>query len=246
MRPPPWKVGELAKRTGVSVRTLHHYEEVGLLSPSHRSEAGYRLYAEADVERLQQVLTLKTLGFPLEEIRDFLNRPEVTPDRVLQIQIVHLREQIELRRRLCERLERIARHWQGAEPVPTEEFLQAIQETQMLEKYYTPEQLEELKQRREALSEGRMREVEREWPELMAQVQAEMDKGTDPADERVQELARRWMGLIQEFTGGNPGIHQSLSRMYQQEPVVHGMDTGAMGGMSEYITRALQAGTKGE
>jgi DNA-binding transcriptional MerR regulator len=55
MRPPPWKVGELAKRTGVSVRALHHYDEIGLLSPSHRSEAGYRLYTEIDVARLQQI-----------------------------------------------------------------------------------------------------------------------------------------------------------------------------------------------
>src|SRR6476646_6711292 len=70
MRPPPWKVGELAKRTGVSVRALHHYDEIGLLSASLRSESGYRLYTEADVIRLQQIRSLRSLGFSLDESRE--------------------------------------------------------------------------------------------------------------------------------------------------------------------------------
>ena len=69
MQPTAMKVGELAKRTGVSVRTLHYYDEIGLLSPSHRSEAGYRLYSAEDIARLQQIKSLRQLGFRLEEIR---------------------------------------------------------------------------------------------------------------------------------------------------------------------------------
>lgn len=244
MRPPPWKVGELAKRTGVSVRTLHHYDEIGLLSPSHRSESGYRLYTEADVVRLQQVRSLRTLGFSLEEIGAFLKRPGVTPDRVLQLHIAHLKERIEMQQRLCDRMEAIARRWGADETVPTEEFLQIIEVTTMLDKYYTPEQMEELKQRREALGEDRIRQAEGDWKELMAQVQAEMDKGTDPADERVQQLARRWMGLVQEFTGGNPGITQSLGRMYKEETTVAGLDTAHMRQMMEYVGKAMAASKK--
>ena len=241
MRPPPWKVGELARRTGVSVRTLHHYDEIGLLSPSHRSEAGYRLYTEADVVRLQQIRSLRTLGFSLEEIGTFLKRPDVTPDRVLQLHITHLKEQIGMQQRLCDHMEAIAKRWRSDETVPTEEFLKIIEVTTMLDKYYTPEQMEELRQRREALGEDRMRQVEGEWKELMEQVQAEMDRGTDPADERVQQLARRWMGLVQEFTGGNPGITQSLGRMYKEETTVAGMDTAHMRPMMEYVGKAMAA-----
>lgn len=244
MRPPPWKVGDLAKRTGVSVRTLHHYDEIGLLSPSHRSESGYRLYTEADVVRLQQIRSLRTLGFSLEEIGTFLKRPDVTPDRVLQLHIAHLKEQIELRQGLCDRMERIAGRWRSDETVPTEEFLQIIEVTTMLDKYYTPEQMEELKQRREALGEDRIRQAEGEWKELMEQVQAEMDQGTDPADERVQQLARRWMGLVQELTGGNPGITQSLGRIYKEETAVAGMDTAHMRQMMEYVGKAMAASKK--
>ncbi|HEV2852955.1 MAG TPA: MerR family transcriptional regulator [Thermoanaerobaculia bacterium] len=241
MRPPPWKVGELAKRTGVSVRTLHHYDEIGLLSPSHRSESGYRLYTQADVVRLQQVRSLRTLGFSLEEIGAFLKRPGVTPDRVLQLHIAHLKERIEMQQRLCDRMEAIARRWRADETVSTEEFLQVIEVTTMLDKYYTPEQMEELKQRREALGEDRIRQAEGEWKELMEQVQAEMDRGTDPADERVQQLARRWMGLVQEFTGGNPGIARSVGRMYQEETTVAGLDTAHMRQMMEYVGKAMAA-----
>ena len=242
MRPPPWKVGELAKRTGVSVRTLHHYDSLGLLSPSHRSESGYRLYTGSDVQRLQQILSLRTLGFSLDEIKELLSRPGITPERVLQLQITSLKERIGLQQRLCQRLESIAERWRADETVPTEEFLQIIEDTNMFEKYYTPEQMEELKARREAIGDERIRQVEGEWQELMAQVRAEMDRGTDPADERMQQLARRWMGLVQEFTGGNPGIEKSLGRMYKEEPVVHGMDVGPMREMMGYVQKALAAG----
>jgi MerR family transcriptional regulator, thiopeptide resistance regulator len=242
MRPPPWKVGELAKRTGVSVRALHHYDGIGLLSPSHRSEAGYRLYAEADVARLQQIRSLRALGFSLEEARDFLRRPEVTPDRVLQLHIARLKEQIAAQQSLCDRLEQVARRWRSDQNVPTEELLQIIEVTNMTAKYYTPEQMEQMKQRRETLGEDHIRQVEAEWPELMAKVQAEMDKGTDPADERVQALARRWKELVEEFTGGDPGIAKSVGRMWQEETTIHGMDTGNMRSLMGYVQKAWAAG----
>ncbi|MEA2488332.1 MAG: hypothetical protein QOH21_124, partial [Acidobacteriota bacterium] len=57
-----WKIGELAKRTGVSVRTLHHYDEIGLLTPSHRTESGHRLYGREEVIRLQQIVSLRQVG----------------------------------------------------------------------------------------------------------------------------------------------------------------------------------------
>lgn len=246
MRPPPWKVGKLSRRTGVSVRALHHYDEIGLLSPSLRSESGYRLYTETDVARLQQILSLRTLGFSLEESGEFLRRPDVTPDRVLRLHIAHLKERIELQQGLCDRLERVASRWVSDEKIPTEEFLQIIEETTMFEKHYTPEQMDELKKRGELLGPERIRQVEAEWPELMAKVQAEMDKGTDPADERVQALARRWMELVQEFTGGDPGITKSVGQVWQQETTVHGMDTGNMRSLMGYVQQAMAAGRKGE
>ncbi|WP_422931499.1 MerR family transcriptional regulator [Singulisphaera sp. PoT] len=90
------KVGELAKQSGLTVRTLHHYDEIGLLKPSQHSESGYRLYTRAEVVRLQQVLSLRQLGFSLEEIRDCLDGPGFSPSELLRLHIGRLRRQVEL------------------------------------------------------------------------------------------------------------------------------------------------------
>lgn len=78
-----WKVGELAKSTGVSVRTLHHYDHIGLLTPSDHTETGHRLYTTDDIARLQQILSLRQLGFSLEEINEFFENPDFSPIDVL-------------------------------------------------------------------------------------------------------------------------------------------------------------------
>jgi MerR family transcriptional regulator, thiopeptide resistance regulator len=241
-RPAAWKVGELAKRTGLSVRTLHYYDEIGLLSPSQRTDSGHRLYTAGDVVRLQQIKSLRALGFSLREIRDCLDRPDFPLRRVIQLHLSRLRERIELQRRLCDRLEEVTDRLGSGEEVSSEEFVNTVMEvikmSERLEKYYTPEQLEYLEQRRSELGGERIRRAEAEWSELMEQVRAEMEAGTDPSSERVQALARRWMELVREFTGGDPGIERSVDNMWQQEENIHGIDTGEMREMMAYVSRA--------
>ncbi|WP_061289989.1 MerR family transcriptional regulator [Herbidospora cretacea] len=96
-----FSVGQVAAFAGVTVRTLHHYDEIGLLSPSERTAAGYRRYAEPDLDRLQQVLFYRELGFPLEEITAILDDPGADA-------ATHLRRQRELLRRRIARLESLA------------------------------------------------------------------------------------------------------------------------------------------
>ncbi len=239
MRRAAMKVGELAKRTGVSVRTLHHYDEIGLLSPSRRTEAGHRLYADGEIVRLQQIVSLRQLGFSLEEIRECLARPAFSPQRVIDLHLERLREQIEAQLRLCERLEALGAHVRSTENLSVDEFLYTIEEMIRMEKYYTPEQREELRKRREQLGEERIPQVEAEWPALIEQVRAERDRGTPPTDERVRQLAKRWMELVNEFTGGNPGIEQSVKQMWQQEQSIHGMATAPLRELMEYVSKAL-------
>lgn len=90
-------VGVVARLVGVSVRTLHHYDEIGLVAPSDRTTGGYRSYSDADVERLHRVLTYRELGFPLEEIAALLDDPDVDA-------LAHLRRQHAL---LSERIDRL-------------------------------------------------------------------------------------------------------------------------------------------
>src|SRR5438552_5766314 len=118
------KVGELARRTRLTIRTLHHYDEIGLLKPSLHTEVGHRLYAAGDVARLQQVLSLRQLGFSLEEVRACLDRPDFSPLEVIRLHIARLRQQIELQRGLCERLEALTEHFRPAGEVSADVFLQ--------------------------------------------------------------------------------------------------------------------------
>src|SRR5207249_1460486 len=99
------KVCELAKRTGLTIRTLHHYDEIGLLAPSGRTESGHRLYTADDVARLQQIVSLRQLGFALEEIKDCLDRAGFSPLEVIGMHVARLREQMQFQGELCERLE---------------------------------------------------------------------------------------------------------------------------------------------
>src|SRR5262245_54864620 len=140
------KVGDLARRTGLTIRTLHHYDDIGLLKPSLHTESGHRLYTATDVARLQQVLSLRQLGFSLEQVRDCLDRPGFSPLEVIRLQLAQLREQIELQRNLCERLEGIARLFRAAGEVSAEEFLQTIEVMTMIENLYTPEQLKQFEE----------------------------------------------------------------------------------------------------
>jgi MerR family transcriptional regulator, thiopeptide resistance regulator len=211
------RVGELAKRTGLSVRTLHHYEAIGLLAPSARTESGYRIYDAPEIARLQQIASLRQLGFSLDDIRRLLDDTGITAEQVLALHIRRIDEQLARQRELRERLSALVRLMRARRALTIEELLETIGVTSMVDKYYTDEQLEWLKQRGEAIGEDRIREVEAEWPRLMAEVRAEMEAGTDPADAKVQALMDRWRGLVAEFTGGNPGIEQSLNSFYGHE-----------------------------
>jgi hypothetical protein len=87
----------------------------------------------------------------------------------------------------------------------------------MHQRYYTPEQLDQLEQRRKSLGDDAIRDVEREWGEIFATLRAEMESGTDPADPKLQPLAARGRELVAMFTGGDAGIKQSLNEMWANE-----------------------------
>jgi MerR family transcriptional regulator, thiopeptide resistance regulator len=233
------KVGELAKQTGVSVRTLHYYDQIGLLVPSDRTQVGHRLYTEADIVRLQQILSLRQLGFCLEEIRDCLKQPNFSPQNAIALHLARLKQQIELSTRLYQRLEAIAQQLQTAQHVCIEDFIATIEDMNMWEKYYTSEQLEELNQRRQTLGEDKIRQAQVDWENLIAQVRIEMEKGTDPASSAVQALVQRSQELIGEFTGGNPEIEQSLHNMYQQEGAAIASRGAIDSQLWEYFSKAM-------
>ncbi len=206
-----WKIGELAKATGLTVRTLHHYDEIGLLVPSERTQAGHRLYGEADVRRLYEIRALRDLGLPLQEIPDAL---EGDTRNTLEDHLRRVEQDVERGRRLQSLLQGIL---DRVDHASGHDYMEAIQAMTMMDKYYTPEQLDKLEQRRKQLGEAAQQQYHRDWEELIATAKSHHEKGTDPTDPQMLEVARRWRELIELFTGGDPEVLGSLKTMFQEE-----------------------------
>lgn len=212
-----WRIGELAQASGLTVRTLHHYDELGLLIPASRSEAGHRLYGEADVRRLYRVLVLRRLGFPLQDIGGYLERDGFSLRDALKRQLEELERHLRVQEDLREKLVRIVGAVDAAQEPSVEQLIDNMEVMMEVEKYYTPEQLAQLEERRKEMGDEAIEQSQRDWAELIAEVQREREAGTDPGDARMQELAGRWQSLIDSFTGGDPGIFKSLQHMYQEQ-----------------------------
>jgi DNA-binding transcriptional MerR regulator len=209
------RIGELAQHAGVTVRTLHHYDELGLLTPSERSHGGHRLYAAADVQRLYRLLALRGLGLPLEEIGPLLDREDAVAETVRR-HLARLEHQMDALGALRSKLTRLLDALDGGDESSTQ-FLEALEAMSMFEKYYTPEQLEQLAERKAELGDDAITAGEDAWRALFAELREHRLNGTDPADPAVQELSRRAGELVKMFTGGDPAIEASLQRMYETE-----------------------------
>jgi DNA-binding transcriptional MerR regulator/predicted enzyme related to lactoylglutathione lyase len=236
-----FRVGELARLTGVSVRALHHYDANGLLCPSERGENAYRLYNASDIAQLQAISSLRSLGFSLAEIAQCLERHVFAPAHILELHITRVQERMAQETRLLARLQSVQFALQSKRDVAVDELLELIEDTKMIEKYYSSEPRDFLQQRAETIGQERIESVQNEWPILIDQVREALERGDDPASESSRELARRWNGLIEEFTGGNPAIRQSLTTMYREESNVCGVDVSAMQPLYEFIQRASKA-----
>jgi DNA-binding transcriptional MerR regulator len=209
------RIGELARAAGVTVRALHHYDRLGLLVPSERTDGGHRLYTAADVQRLYRLLALRELGLPLGEIGAVLDADDALSGTVRR-HLDHVERRLQHLETLRQRLIRLLAMLDGGEPSSTA-FLEAMEAMSMFEKYYTPEQLAHLERRREEFGDEQIKAFEREWAELYASLREHRERSTDPADPAVQALGRRADELVEMFTGGDPGIRASLQRMYEQE-----------------------------
>ncbi len=126
-----WQIGDLAKQTGLSVRALRHYDDLGLLSPSERSEAGYRVYAEADVRRLYRIVALRQLDFPLEEIALLLDQGEPGLAETARRHLDRVERDLESQKRLRKRLAPMVEALERSEQPSIDAFIEATEVTNM-------------------------------------------------------------------------------------------------------------------
>jgi DNA-binding transcriptional MerR regulator len=212
---------EFAELAGVTVRTLHHYDRLGLLKPSVRTDAGYRLYRESDLVLLEQITVLKFLGLPLKRIREVLAGKTQALRPALTLQLWALDEK---RRRLDLAIQAIREARQildsGREPdsllfKKILEVMEMQNTNDWMMKYYDEEARAKVEDRKKLWSPELQERVSKQWAELFADIEAA--KGEDPASPKAQALADRWNTLVGEFTGADPGIAQGLKSMYSDQ-----------------------------
>jgi MerR family transcriptional regulator, thiopeptide resistance regulator len=130
---PAWKVGALARATGLTIRALHHYDHIGLLRPSARSAAGHRLYTGGDVARLYRISLLRRLGFPLEQIASMLGNQEWQLAAAVRQHLKHSQEQAAIANRLCARLSGMVGQLDLRDHPTTEQLFTILEEMTMLD-----------------------------------------------------------------------------------------------------------------
>lgn len=244
-----YSVGELAAQAGVSVRTLHHYHEIGLLSPSDRTAAGYRRYSASDAERLHRILVYRELGFDLAGIVRILEDPAVDA-------IEHLRQQRAL---LEERVERLQRMIKGVEAMMNAKkagLSLTADETREVFGSFDPTEYAEEAERRwgdtDAYAESQRRTSsydKQQWLEIRAEAErisaalaAAMRDGAPPESEHAMDLAEQHRQHITRwFYDCGYEIHRGLGEMYVADPRFTANYDGQEPGLAAYIRDAIRA-----
>ncbi|WP_277186817.1 MerR family transcriptional regulator [Caballeronia sp. BR00000012568055] len=226
------KVGELAKRSGLTVRTLHHYDAIGLLTPSARADNGYRLYDRDDVARLHRIQALRGFGLSLAEIGAYLSRPDTSLTELITRQITLLDTQIDEATRLRARLDTLHGMLTKGEEPALADWLNTLEMMTMFDRYFSKEELDRLPMVRQTHTQPA------EWTDLVSDVRALMDADVPPADARAQALADRWMTLLARDTNNDARLFAKLNRMHEQEPSMQA-SIGISTAMRDYVIRAF-------
>ena len=244
-----WTVGELARLAGVTVRTLHHYDRIGLVRPSERTSAGYRSYDGRDLDRLQQVLVYRELGFPLEEVATLLDDPDADPAAHLRRQHRLLRDRLERTQAMVAAVEKeMEARQMGISLTPEERFEvfgehdPAQYDAEVEERWGDTEAWAQSRRRTSAYTKddwlritAEAADVERRFAEaLQSGVPADAATTLDLAEEHRQHISR-W------FYDCPPEMHAGLGRMYVEDPRFTAHYDDIAPGLAQYVSTAVQA-----
>jgi DNA-binding transcriptional MerR regulator len=225
------KVGELARSTGLTVRTLHHYDEIGLLKPSGRTESGYRMYGEGDVARLHAIQALRYLGLPLAEIGPLLDGADVALQDILDQQMRRLQQQIRQATELHDRLALLREGLLEGRTPEVGEWVRSLALMATYGKYFSAGELKEIL--------GAYARIERDWLVLLEEVRAYMDTGGTIDSTEAQLLTRRWVALMMHWMDGDFARMERWGAMYRSEPPAHGIRGAPSTEVMEFMERAI-------
>ncbi len=240
-----YTVHRVAELASITVRTLHHYDQVGLLTPSARTTAGYRLYGEADLLRLQQILFFRELGFPLEQIRTIIDDPQFDRVRALE----RHREMLQLERERLARLlntidKTIARLTEENMGISDEELWEGFSQDQV-ERYkresreaYGTEVVEESERRAKGMSKGQWQAVKDEGDAVTRGLAALTDRPVD--DPEVQALVSRHYKWVCTFWTPNAEAYQGLGQLYTDNPEFRANYDKYRVGLADFMREAMK------
>ncbi|MFJ9427390.1 MerR family transcriptional regulator [Streptomyces sp. NPDC101249] len=244
-----YSVGQVAGFAGVTVRTLHHYDAIGLLAPSERNHAGHRRYGDGDLDRLQRVLFYRELGFPLDEVAVLLDDPDADPRS-------HLRRQHELLTARIERLHAMAAAVEHAMEAHTMGISLTPEERFEVFGDHDPERYAEETERRwgdtEAYAESQRRAA-RYTKEDWARVQADtddwtaryaalLDAGEPSTGAAAMDLAEEHRAhLVRWFYACSPAMHRCLGEMYVADERFTAHYDAVRPGLARHLSEAIAA-----
>lgn len=246
-----YSVGQVAGFAGVTVRTLHHYDEIGLLVPGERTHAGHRRYTEADLDRLQQILFYRELGFPLEEVAVLLDDPDADPR-------AHLRRRHELLTARIEKLQKMAAAVEhamearkmGINLTPEERF-EVFGDKDPFNEEYT-EEAEQRWGNTEAWAESRRRAAsytKEHWKRIKAEADDWQERyaalvaaGEQPSEEAAMDMAEEHRQHMNRWFFEVPyEMHRCFGEMYVSDERFKAYYDAMGPGVAEHLRDAILA-----
>jgi DNA-binding transcriptional MerR regulator len=242
-------VGEVAALAGVTVRTLHHYDRIGLLSPSGRTGAGYRQYSPADLDRLHQVLLYRELGFPLEEIATLLDDPAADPEAHLRRQHALLRNRLDRTSAMVAAVEKeMEARAMGISLTPEERFEvfgehdPAQYDAEVEERWGETDAYAQSKRKTAAYTKDDWMRIKAEGEDIEARFAAALQAGAPADSEQAMDLAEEHRQQIsRNFYDCPPGMHAGLGRMYVEDERFTAHYEQRAAGLAQYVSDAVQA-----
>jgi DNA-binding transcriptional MerR regulator len=243
-RAPTYTVHRLANMAGISVRTLHHYDHIGLLTPSARTAAGYRLYGEKDLLRLQQILLYRELDLPLEDIRRVLDDPGFDPVRALTQHRQTLELRVERLARLLKTINRtIAKLTEVDMSLTDEELYEGFPKEQVerwqreVNERYDPKLVAESNQRVHAMSKDQWNVVKTEG-DAVSRRMAEL-MGRPAGDPEVQATIARQHAWIENFYPCSAEMFRGLGQHYAEHPEFRANYDKYRPGLADFMREAM-------
>ena len=238
-----YTVKQLADLAGVSRRTLHYYDEIGLLHPSHKSESGYRLYDDEAVLRLQQILFYRELGLSLEEIKTAVSAPDFDVVQALQTHRQALVQRAKRLDSLIQTIDKTIDHLEGKIDMSTQDLFAGFdEETQKAyakeaAERWDPEEVKATSQRWNNYSEAKKMQILAEGNAVYADLLAEMDKGYDSPE--VQQIIGRWHQHMRYFYEPSVERLRGLGWGYENDPAFSAVYEKMHPDMPQFIHQAI-------